>query len=123
MITSRTHLLTHQQDENRHVLGVADPPTATAWTRPAPCCCTCCRSIRRGSERLSRLLPPAEAEEAIGLVESIYNLANLATRPVLLAIMAAGVGRLRQARQPGASDVYEQFAQEWLERAARSTAC
>ena len=69
---------------------------------------------------LAKRLPPDKAEELQGIIKSTYNLEELASRPVLLAMMSEQLGELLRLREAGepitAARLYGITVSEWVQR-------
>ena len=70
---------------------------------------------------LSRRLIPTEAKALLGTITTTYNLEDLASRPVLLAMMCEQVGEVLRLREAGggavtASTLYAQTVAMWVRR-------
>ncbi len=69
---------------------------------------------------LGKRLPEAQAAELLNIIQTTYNLQELASRPVLLAMMSEQLGsllRLRDAGEPiAAARLYEITVSEWVQR-------
>ena len=70
---------------------------------------------------LQSRLGEASAQEAMTFIDQIHNLPELARRPVLLDMIARSLDKLRARaaagqRVIGATDLYDSFIQEWLDR-------
>ena len=69
---------------------------------------------------LGKRLPPDQAQELLHIIRTTYNLQELASRPVLLAMMGEQLGsllRLRQAGEPiTAARLYDITVGEWVQR-------
>ncbi len=76
---------------------------------------------------LEKRLGPKAANEAMAFIDQIHNLPELAQRPVLLDMIARSLDRLRATatggRVLGATDLYDAFIQEWLERDKTKSIC
>ncbi|HEY6136753.1 MAG TPA: pentapeptide repeat-containing protein [Thermoanaerobaculia bacterium] len=106
LLTSRTHLFTAAEERlqvNTHATAMYLLPFDHIRIKGA----------------LQKILADA-ATEAVDLIDSVYNLAQLASRPVLLTMIAGALEPLRklvaEGRTVGVSDVYEQFVGAWLDR-------
>jgi WD40 repeat protein len=69
---------------------------------------------------LGKRLPPAEAAELLHIINTTYNLQELASRPVLLAMMSEQLGNLLRLRDAGepitAARLYDITVSEWVQR-------
>ena len=69
---------------------------------------------------LGKRLPPAEAAELLHIINTTYNLQELASRAYLLAMMSEQVGNLLRLRNAGepitAARLYDITVSEWVQR-------
>ena len=69
---------------------------------------------------LAKRLPSDQAEALLGVIQTTYNLEELASRPVLLAMMSEQVGELLRLRDAGepitAARLYGITVSEWVQR-------
>jgi hypothetical protein len=120
MITLRTHLFQDAKEERLHFKG-KDGPADRAGLEPGGSTVVYLLPFDRVRIQLAlEKMVGNEAGGVLDLIDRVYDLKDLASRPVLLTMIAGAVARLCELETDGltvgASGVYEKFVDEWLER-------